>query len=391
MTTPLRVAVFTDNDFEKVNGVTTTLTAALRYAPADVSPRVYTASRLAADLPDYFAVASWGVGIPFYREMKMYWPRYRRLMCRLVRDHVEVVHLTTPGPIGLAAVAAARRLRLPLVGSFHTDLAAYTRVLSGRRALGALMQRYMQWLYGHCEAVLVPSAATHALLTRAGTPVDRVGVWSRGVDVETFSPARRSAELRRQWGAEADAPVLLYVGRVSEEKGVRQLPLLHEWLIRCGIRHRLVIVGDGPLRPFIASRCPGAICVGTLGRDALAEAYASADVFVFPSTTDTAGNVVLEAQASGLPVIVSQHGGPRELMAPDVSGLVCGDAFGDWLAAAARLLSERIDRGRFAAAARRFAMGRSWPAALAPLYDAYRQAAGRARTEPRALMPAHVA
>lgn len=379
MSDALRVAIFTDNDFEKVNGVTTTLTAVLRNAPADLALRVCTASRLGADLPDYLALPSWGVGIPFYAEMKMYWPRYRSLVRRLTRDRVQLVHLTTPGPLGLAAVAAAKRLGVPLVGSFHTDLATYTRLLSGRRSLGAFMERYMRWLYGHCERVLVPSQATRALLTRAGTPADRLGVWGRGVDVDAFSPRWRSADLRRQWGVPADVPVLLYVGRVSEEKGVRCLPGLHDALMRRGVRHRLVVVGDGPLRAEIVRACPSAICPGTLGREAIAAAYASADLFVFPSQTDTAGNVVLEAQASGLPVVVSSRGGPREQMVPGVSGVVCGDTPAEWTATLERLLRDGDERAEMGGAARRHALSRSWPAALAPLFDTYREAAGRPR------------
>ena len=117
------VAIFTDNDFEKVNGVTTSLSAVLAHAPEDLAIRIYTASRLGVDVPDYLALPSWGVGIPFYPDMQMYWPPYRSLIERLVADRVRVIHLTTPGPLGLAALAAARRLSLPLVGSFHTDLA----------------------------------------------------------------------------------------------------------------------------------------------------------------------------------------------------------------------------------------------------------------------------
>ncbi len=378
------VAVFTDNDFEKVNGVTSALTAVLTHVPDDLKVRVYTASRLGADCPDYLALQSWGVGIPFYGEMQMYWPPYRTFLQRLRADGVEVLHLTTPGPMGLAALAAATRLGLPLVGSFHTDLEAYTTMLSGHPALGAFMRHYMRWLYGHCRHVLVPSAATRALLVASGLPADRIDVWGRGVDTDVFTPRRRSAALRAQWRADETRPVLLYVGRVSKEKRVDLLPGLHDALLRLGIEHRLVVVGDGPWRAELTRRCPDAVCLGTLGRDSLAEVYASADVFVFPSMTDTAGNVVLEAQASGLPVLVSGTGGPREQMLPDLSGVVCADAPDAWTVQAGRLLTDVGLRRLMGAAARGYALSRGWDDALAPLYDTYR----RARVSPPAQVPA---
>ncbi len=381
MTSATRVAVFTDNDFEKVNGVTTALTAVLSHVPDDLTVRVYTASRLGADAPGYLALSSWGVGIPFYSEMQMYWPPYRAFLERLRRDRVQVLHLTTPGPMGLAALAAARQLGLPLVGSFHTDLAAYTTMLSGRPALGTFMRHYLRWLYDHCQHVLVPSAATRTLLAAAGTPAERIGVWGRGVDTEVFSPSRRSPAIRAQWRAADGRPVLLYVGRLSKEKGVDRLPALHDVLVRLGVEHRLVIVGEGPLRVDLARQCPDAICLGTLGRDRLAEAYASADVFVFPSTTDTAGNVVLEAQASGLPVIVSAAGGPREQMLPDVTGVVCGDEAEAWTVHAGRLLTDSGLRRTMSGAARRYALGRRWDESLVPLYDTYRRAVRTPRLE----------
>ena len=382
MTPATRVAVFTDNDFEKVNGVTTVLGAALAGAPSDVHVRVYTASRLGSDTDDYLALPSWGVGIPFYGDMLMYWPPYRAILEWLNRDAVNVVHLTTPGPMGLAALAAARRLRLPLIGSFHTDLARYTGVLSGSPGLESVMRRYMRWLYGHCARVLVPSEATRALVVRSGIRSDRLDLWTRGVDVQAFTPARRSAALRSEWRARDDRPVLLYAGRLSREKGVDQLPGLSASLTRLGVDHRLVIVGDGPIRAEVAAACPDAVCPGMIGRERLAEAYASADLFVFPSRTDTAGNVVLEAQASGLAVLVSEDGGPRESIRPNVTGIVCPPDSQGWTIAAAALLTDNGRRRAMGAAAREHAMVCSWDRTLAPLYDAYRRAAGVSVSDP---------
>lgn len=386
MNAPIRAAILTDNDFEKVNGVTTALGETLGHAPDDIRIRIYTASSLGCSTPDYLALPSWGVGIPFYPDMRMYWPPYRSLVRRLQDDRVDLIHLTTPGPMGLAALAAARRLRLPLVGSFHTDLARYTAVLSGSRALETFMRRYMRWLYAHCPTILVPSLATRDLVAQSGVPAARLRVWSRGVDTEVFTPARRSTALRAEWRAGADRPVVLYVGRLSREKGVDQLPPLHDRLLRLGVDHKLVIVGDGPMRRDLADGCPDAIRMGTLGRDRLAEAYASADVFVFPSRTDTAGNVVLEAQASGLPVVVSDAGGPREQMIDGVTGAVCGADPLTWTTAAATQLTDAATRRAMGAAGRAYALSRTWPAALAPLFATYREvtaARQRGTADPR--------
>ena len=162
----VKVAVFTDNDFDKINGVTTTLTAVLRHAPEGLEPRIFTAAALAIGSARLSLLSSFGVGIPFYREMKMYVPHWRRYLERVVSDHVDVIHLTTPGPLGLVALWVASQTSLPLVGSFHTDLSAYTRLLSGSVRLGTLMREYMRWMYGHCSHVLVPSEATPPLDAR---------------------------------------------------------------------------------------------------------------------------------------------------------------------------------------------------------------------------------
>jgi hypothetical protein len=167
----MNVAIFTDNDFGKVNGVTTTLTAALDCAPAGLDLKVYTAAALPVEPADYLAVKSMAVPIPFCSAMDMFVPGLGVYLQRAREDRIDLIHLTTPGPIGLAAMHTAWRLQLPMVGSFHTDLAAYTAVLSGSRRLGVLMREYMRWVYGKCSRVLVPSEATRGLLIRKRLPI----------------------------------------------------------------------------------------------------------------------------------------------------------------------------------------------------------------------------
>jgi len=372
----VNVAIFTDNDFAKVNGVTTTLRAAVDYAPRGLSLRIYTAATLAVEDPNYLALASVGMPIPFYGEMRMYVPRMRAFLRHARQDQIDLVHLTTPGPVGLAALWVASKLRVPIVGSFHTDLAAYTALLSGSPRLGALMREYMRWLYGKCVRVLVPSEHTRQLLIGAKTDARRIRVWRRGADTDLFAPARRSARLREQWHVADRRPALLYVGRVSREKGLDILPAIQDQLHVLGVEHRFIIAGEGPMLEALRRRMPDAVFTGVLSRAAVAEVFASADLFVFPSCTDTAGNVVLEAQASGLPVIVSSVGGPRENIHPGESGVVCGSTdAAEWASRIAELLRLRSARENMGRAARAYALTRRWATALEPLYQAYREVA----------------
>jgi len=312
----VKVAIFTDNDFAKVNGVTTTLRAVLRHAPASVDLRVYTCDSVGIETQEYLGLSAVGIGIPYYREMKMYLPPFRRFLQHAVADGIELVHYTTPGPVGLAAMWVASRLNLRMVGSFHTDLAEYARMLSGSRRLGDLMHHYMKWPYGKCERIFVPSEATRQLLMRGRIEPSKIDIWRRGVATRQFAPARRSAALRESWGVSDSRPALLYAGRLSREKSLDLLLPLTRALNDAGAPHRLVMIGDGPMHGELREACGDAVFTGTLAPDAVAVAMASADVFVFPSRTDTAGNVVLEAQASGLPVLVTDQGGRARTCCP---------------------------------------------------------------------------
>lgn len=371
-----QVAIFTDNDFAKTNGVTTTLRAVLRWAPDDLRIRIYTAEDRDVDEPSYLALRSFGIGIPFYREMRMYLPRLGEYVRHARADGVALIHLTTPGPIGLAALYTANRLGLPMVGSFHTDLAKYTTLLSGSARLGTLMAHYLRWPYGRCRRVFVPSQATAAALVAAGVAPGRHTLWTRGVDASTFSPQRRSEALREQWGATHACPALIYVGRLSREKGLADLLQVRHALVASRLPHRLVLVGDGPMRGELEQCLPDAVFVGNVPHHSVAEYLASADVFVFPSRTDTAGNVVLEAQACGLPAVVRPEGGPHENVVHGRTAVVAGGAGEPGFASSVvRLVADPDARLAMGAAAREYAITRDWPAALAPLFAAYREMA----------------
>lgn len=369
----MRVAIFTDNDFNKVNGVTTTLRALLRCAPPDLTLRVYTADEAGAEEPEYLSVPAPGVGIPFYRDMKVYFPSPFRYLRLTRQDGIDLVHVTTPGPVGVMALFVAWRLGVPIVGSFHTDLARYATILSRSRFLGTLVGWYLRWMYGRCERVLVPSQATSAALRTSGVVPTPHVIWRRGVDTRMFSPARRSQALRRAWGADEDTVVIMYLGRVSREKNLAVFGALEARVAASGHPYRLVFVGDGPMRHEIQRRLPTAIVTGSIPHDQVGAYLASADIFAFPSRTDTAGNVVLEAQASGLPVVITDEGGPREHVSAGKSALVTdGDDEQAFVSAVEQLVSNRDLRRAMGAAARTFALTCDWPTSFAPLFETYR-------------------
>lgn len=376
-----RVAVFTDNDFNKVNGVTTTLNAVVRHAPPEVAVRIYTAADIASDCRDYLAVPSVGMGLPWYREMRIYWPRLTRFAEALKADAIDVVHITTPGPVGLAGRLLAQKLGMPVIGSYHTLLGQYVETYSGSARLGRVMERYMLWMYSACASIMVPSRATLEFLEGAGYPRERLRVWTRGVDVATFTPERRRQGLRDAWHVDHRRPVVLYAGRLSREKGLDLFPEIQARLFAERVAHRLVFVGDGPMAAELKQRCPDAEFLGRVPHDVVADAMASADVFVFPSATDTLGNVVLEAQASGLPVIVSDRGGPKEVMSDGATGMVAraGDAQ-SFTEPLLRLLRDSAERAAMSQRARTLAMSRTWPDALVPLVSAWQLAAGQTQT-----------
>ena len=377
-----RVAIFTDNDFEKVNGVTTTLKAVLRCAPPDVVARLYTMSDREVTTREYRAHRSVGVGLSRYPEMRIHWPRLGALSRAFWRDGADVAHITTPGPVGLAARYLARRHRRPMIGSFHTNLGDYARALGRGGALGRVVGRglddYMRWLYRACDRVLVPSHETRMDLIDQGYAPQQLAVWTRGVDAEQFSPARRSRSRRASWGVSDDVPVLLYAGRLSREKRLDRLVELVAALGVRDVRYRLVIAGDGPMRSELRLRLPHAHFCGAVAHDEMGSLMASADVFVFPSDTDTFGNVVLEAQASGLPAVVSSEGGPRGAIVDGVSGFVCIDGqVRQFALHVSRLLEDASLRRQCAIEARRQAQQRDWSEALAPLYQHWRESAAR--------------
>jgi hypothetical protein len=240
---PLPVAIFTDNDLDQRDGVTAPLKQVLRLAPADLRPRVFTAGPVDISMRDYFAVAAGGVRLPFYRDLSIHRPRFRRFQRELEADGIAVIHVTTPGPVGLAGRWLARQLHLPLVGSCHAHFGQSIAAVTGSWRAVTMFERYARWLFGGCELLFVPSAASRDRLRDLGYP-GPLAVWRCGVDAQRFGPFRASAALRDRWHVDHRRPAILYAGCLSRESGVSLLPLVQRMLERQRVAHRFVFLGD---------------------------------------------------------------------------------------------------------------------------------------------------
>ena len=214
----------------------------------------------------------------------------------------DLVHVVTEGPLGWAAVSAAIALGIPVCSDFHTNFHSYAGHYGFGWMQGAVTA-YLRWFHNRTASTLVPTEQLRAELEQLG--LERLRIAGRGVDARLFDPARRSAELRRQWGCAGDELVVLSVGRLAPEKALDLFASAAKSMQAIDLRIRVVVVGDGPVRAPLERRNPGFHFAGARVGEDLAAHYASADVFLFPSTSETFGNVVLEAMASGLALLAS--------------------------------------------------------------------------------------
>jgi len=318
----LRIAVVTETYPPEVNGVA--LTAArfvdgLRSRDHDillVRPRQNQRDHDAAG-EGLREVLTQGLPIPRYPGLRMGLPATRALVALWQRWRPDVVHVLTEGPLGWSALRAARKLELPVVSDFRTNFHAYSNHY-GIGWLGKPILAYLRKFHNRTLWTLVPTESLREELAQRG--FRNLRVVARGVDTTLFDPARRSAVMRALWGAGPDDPVLLHVGRIAAEKNMDALMAAYAAARAKAPRTRLVMVGDGPAREEMQARCPGVIFAGMRRGEDLATHYASADIFLFPSLTETYGNVTLEALASGLAVVAFGYAAAAETIQHDRNG-----------------------------------------------------------------------
>lgn len=296
--------------------------------------------------------------LPGYADVKVGLPAWRRLSNLWRESRPDVIYIATEGPLGWAALATARHLSIPVVGGFHTNFDQYAANYHLRWASG-IVGAGLRYFHNRCQMTLVPTRAQAERLYQRG--FQRVNILGRGIDAQRFSPARRDAHLRAQWGVDGDQPVALYAGRLASEKNTPLLVRTLRAMQEAYPRLRTVLVGDGPERQHLEHQLPEAIFTGFLSGEALARHYASADIFLFPSHSETYGNVVPEAMASGLPVVAFDQAAASELIADTHEGCLI-DANGDdaFVQASVDLCLQPASRARMGRAAREKVAHQSW-------------------------------
>jgi phosphatidylinositol alpha 1,6-mannosyltransferase len=372
----VRIALFSEVYWPMVSGVGVTLlrlTEGLQARGHEL--RVYTATYALPDGIDRPEVHR-SPSVPFFLYPDVQWafPRMRDVVDDLARFRPDIVHVATEFSLGIAGVKAARQLGIPIIASAHTDYDRYAARYGVTWALRAGWH-YLRWFYGQAHRVLCPSRFYEEHLHSRG--VTHTGIWSRGVDPAWFHPRFRSEEYRRRFGIGPEDLLVTYIGRIAREKNLGLLLEAWETLAPRRGSAQLVLVGRGPVEDDVRRReIPGVHVTGLLQGEALSAAYASADIFTFPSATETFGNSLLEAMGSGLPSVVAAAGGVLEFAEHGGNAwLVPADSAEGIVDGLGRLLTDPALRRRLADGALRSAEERGWDKVYDRLLEDYREAA----------------
>lgn len=372
----MRVAIVTESFLPRVNGVTRTVTALADH----LRSRGHEALLVAAgdgpfEYAGYPVVRVIGPTGLLYPDLTIA-PWAPGLAGLLRRFDPDVVHLASPAALGLRAARVARRLQVPVAAHYQTDLVAYARHYGGAALAGAIASLERRF-HNRCTATYAPTETVARELTRRG--IERVSVSGRGVDLVRFRPRRPGASTAARLWPEGDGPRVLCVARLAREKSL-------DALVRLARRHpsiRVLLVGDGPCRVELEAAAPENLrLAGSLEGDALADVYAAAELFAYPSQTETFGQVVQEAMASGLPVVGMRAGGVADVVDDGRTGILVDPAGADFEAVVAALAADPARRRSLGAAARRAVATRSWESVLDALLADYARLAGSGSAEP---------
>ena len=360
-------AWFTDT-LEDVNGVATTIRKMTAAGVAAGESIVVVTSRAEIGITGIPIKNFAPIGefeLPEYELQKLSFPPFLEMLDYIQREGFTELIISTPGPIGITALLAAKLLGIRTAGIYHTDFPQYVRILTDDGFLETLTWRFMHWFYSQLDLLFVNSADYRNCWIDRGIKPEKIAILPRGLDTELFHPRRRNRAFWKKYGDWDGQPILLYVGRISKEKDLDVIAATVERLRATKLASQMVFVGDGPYLKELRDALPEACFTGALSGQELATAYASADMLLFPSTTDTYGNVVVEAQASGIPAIVSDTGGPKELVEHGVSGLITRSLDVDeFTKATLRLIEDPLLRQTLGQNARAAVQDRDWSRAF---------------------------
>lgn len=320
----LRLAIVTETYPPEVNGVAKSLSrfveglCALNHEIQLIRPRQHS-DKTAVPRSDLQEVLTSGLPIPNYPNLKMGLPAKKRLINHWMKRRPDVVHIVTEGPLGWSALEAAKKLKIPVSSDFRTNFHSYSQHY-GIGWLKRPIVGYLKKFHNKTSLTTVPTEHMKLELSRIG--FRNVQVLSRGVNSSVYSPEHRSQNLRTSWGVHDDDFVIVHVGRLAAEKNLELLINTYQSVAKLDPRVRLVLVGDGPESSHLAARVPNAIFCGVRLDEDLAAHYASSDLFIFPSKTETFGNVTLEAMASGLPIVAFDYAAAAQYVTPGKNGLL---------------------------------------------------------------------
>lgn len=383
----MHIAYVTETYPPELNGVALTAARAIGYLQERghrvdvIRPRQKIDGTAAAD-PNHVLVR--GMPLPRYPELQMGLPARSPLMRRWRQQRPDVVHIATEGPLGWSALRAARRLGIPATSDYRTHFQRY----SGHYGLGPMegaIDAYLRAFHNRATITFVATEELEQELKARG--YRNLACVGRGVDTTLFSPRRRRVDLRARWGVGSGGLAVLYVGRLAPEKNPVLAARTFAAIRRVVPDARLIWVGDGPLSSDLRCLRWGHVFAGVQLGEALADYYASADLFLFPSETETFGNVLIEAMASGLACVAYDRGAARQHLVDGVSGrcVPVGDATA-FVAAGAALAASPMTMARMRREASRAIAGLTWDAVLAPFENHLRQRAAAAA--PAILRPA---
>ncbi|QAY68442.1 glycosyltransferase family 1 protein [Paenibacillus protaetiae] len=380
----MRLALFTDTYEPEINGVARTLARWIAYLEKQgVACKVFAPSTEIAVRPQPGALpyknsnsVSRFASLPFfmYPECRMALPNPRYIRKALQDFQPTMVHVATPFNLGLCGIHYAKKLNLPLMASYHTNFDRYLPFYN-LQWMEKLLWRYMNWFHQDCSQIFVPTHSVRNELIERGWQADRLSIWSRGIDTSRFHDQADVGQWKEQLGIDKDAYVVLYAGRMAPEKQVDvAVQAFNQFRQRITGKAVLVLAGDGPSAPAIKelARKEGieARFAGFQQQEALQQYYAAADVLLFPSPTETFGNVVLEAMACGTPVICANKGGVTDTVQHGKTGFLCEAGHSsDFADALERLYADRELADSFAKEGKTYSVNQSWDAIFAQLFE----------------------